>query len=267
MTTGDKRSTEARWDPQQYGQFREERAEPFYDLAALVQRRPGMRVVDLGCGPGDMTAWLHGELGAAETVGIDSSDEMLAVARPYAAGGLRFEQHDIVDFAARGGDGPYDLIFSNAALQWVGGHEALLGDLTRMLAPGGQIAIQVPSGGGHPASQILGTLTAEEPYASVMMANRRARSTLTPDAYARLLYELGYVARHVRMQVYGHILPEALSVVEWFKGSALGPYRSHLPPDMYAALVAEYERRVVAQCGQGEPYFLPFNRILMWGRI
>jgi trans-aconitate 2-methyltransferase len=257
--------TVAQWDPHQYEQFHDERAQPFHDLAALVQRRPGMRVVDLGCGTGEMTQWLHGELGAAETVGLDSSDQMLALAEPRAGDGLHFEREDVVDFAARGGDGPYDVIFSNAALQWVTAHETLFAQFTDMLAPGGQLAIQVPSGGDHAARDIMPGLAAEEPYVSAMDGYRRAGGTRTADWYATRLHELGYADQNVRMQVYGHVLPEPRSVVEWFKGSGLGPYRDRLSPELYASFVAEYERRVVERCGEGEPYFLPFNRILIWG--
>ena len=60
------------WDPNQYERFKAERAQPFYDLVSLVEREPGMRVIDLGCGTGQLTAWLHSELGASETLGIDA---------------------------------------------------------------------------------------------------------------------------------------------------------------------------------------------------
>ncbi len=262
-------STTALWDPAQYEQFREERAQPYRDLAGLVQRRDNMRVIDLGCGTGEMTAWLHGELNAAETIGLDSSEQMLEHAEPRASGRLRFERGNIVEFAARaGGDDRYDLIFSNAALQWVSGHEALFAGFRDLLTPGGQIAIQIPSGGEHPTRDILGTLAAEEPYATGMQGYRRAGgNTRTPDWYSRQLHELGFAEQNVRMQVYPHVLPEARSVVEWFKGSGLAPYRERLAAEVYSDLVTEYERRVVERSGEGEPYFLPFNRILIWGRL
>src|SRR4051812_33350827 len=97
------------WDPAQYLRFRAAREPAFRDLLALVQRREGMRVLDLGCGSGDLTAELHRELGARETVGIDSSAAMLAKAEP--APGLRFVQQDVAELAP---DGSSDLLFSNS---------------------------------------------------------------------------------------------------------------------------------------------------------
>src|SRR5438477_11376422 len=80
------------WDPTQYDRFRDEREQPFFDLLALVRPKPGMRVVDLGCGTGKLTRTLHEHLGAAETVGVDRSDSMLAGTRDQAQPpGLRFE--------------------------------------------------------------------------------------------------------------------------------------------------------------------------------
>src|SRR5216684_1175668 len=116
------------WDPERYERFRAERAQPFRDLLALVERRPAMRVVDLGCGTGDVTGDLHRELEARETVGIDSSQAMLA--RAAAVPGLRFERGDIAEFAP---PELFDLVFSNAALHWLPDNASLLRRLTAAL--------------------------------------------------------------------------------------------------------------------------------------
>jgi trans-aconitate 2-methyltransferase len=254
------------WDPQQYSQFRDERAQPFYDLAALVQRRPGMRVVDLGCGGGELTRWLHFELEAAETLGVDRSQEMLAAAAQHAGGAVRFERRDIVDFAANGEPGAFDLVFSNAALQWVTGHATLLPQLCKLLAPGGQLAIQVPLGGDHPARPVLAEVAASEPYASALRGFARAPGAMPPDWYATRLHELGAAEQIVRMNVYGHVLERPRLLVEWFKGSALTSYRERLSSALYDSFVAEYTRRIVEGFGDDAPYFLPFNRVLLWAR-
>src|SRR5829696_10500333 len=113
----------ADWNPAQYEQFRDERSQPFFDLLDLVQPRPEMRVVDLGCGTGELTWELHRRLAARETLGIDNSPAMLARSMAFAGDGLRFEPGDIGAFKSEGG---YDLVFSNAALHWIPDHEALL---------------------------------------------------------------------------------------------------------------------------------------------
>src|SRR4051812_49447982 len=99
-----------------------------------------MRIVDLGCGTGELTAELHQKLQARETLGIDSSAAMLA--RAPSAPGLRFEQQDIGHFDVAG---KFDLIFSNAALHWVPDHPELLRRVTALLNPAGQIAVQMPA--------------------------------------------------------------------------------------------------------------------------
>src|SRR2546426_3565098 len=109
------------WDPAQYERFHDERARPFLDLLALVRPRPGMRVVDLGCGTGELTARLHQELAARETLGIDRSEAMLARARPRAKDGLRFEAGDIAAFAAGAGPRP---LFSETPPPLGGEHPA-----------------------------------------------------------------------------------------------------------------------------------------------
>ena len=98
------------WDPDQYARFQAQRRQPIDDLIGLVERRAGMRVVDLGCGTGIETRRLHEALGATETVGVDDSREMLARSDEHVKEGLRFERAAIEDFV---GGRPYDLVFSN----------------------------------------------------------------------------------------------------------------------------------------------------------
>src|SRR5882762_9211829 len=140
------------WNPEQYGRFRDERSRPFFDLLGLVQQRPGMRVADLGCGPGELTRDLHKTLKAQETVGVDNSEAMLAKSHAYAGHGVTFEHADLREFAERpANESAFDLVFSNAAMQWVPDQPNVIAQLTRMLAPGGQLAIQLPANQDHPS--------------------------------------------------------------------------------------------------------------------
>src|SRR5258707_10500899 len=143
------------WSPNQYERFKGERAQPFHDLLALVEPRPGMRVVDLGCGTGELTRLMHEQLEAAETLGVDSSAEMLAKAAAFAGTSLHFEQTPVEGF---GGHEPFDLLFSNAALHWVEDHPALFARLTTMIAAGGQLAVQMPFNHDHVSQRVAAQL-------------------------------------------------------------------------------------------------------------
>ena len=146
------------WDPRQYDKFQREREQPFYDLLALVNRSPGMRVVDLGCGTGKLTEELHVKLRARSTVGIDRSERMLEGARDRRLPpGLTFEVGTIESFAGRD---RYDLIVSNAAFHWVEDHDALIRRLAAALAPGGQLAFQVPAMHDDPTHTVAEDLAA-----------------------------------------------------------------------------------------------------------
>jgi len=255
--------TQDAWNPAQYGRFHAERTQPFLDLLALVHPRPGMRVVDLGCGTGELTRRLHLHLEARQTLGIDRSGAMLEKSAAFVAEGLRFEAGDIATFRARAA---YDLVFSNAALHWVPDHEALLGRLVEALAPEGQLAVQVPANADQPAHVTAREVAAEPPFADALRDGPRADNVLAPEAYARLLFRLGFRAQHVRLQVYGHLLGGREDVVEWVKGTLLTSYAERLAPPLYAEFLARYAARLLPRLEDTHPFFFPFKRILLWGR-
>jgi trans-aconitate 2-methyltransferase len=165
------------WQPDVYARFAAERRQPFFDLADLVAAIPGGRAVDLGCGTGELTRELHVRTGAAETLGLDSSEAMLAKAVPLAGNGLRFERADIAAFAPRA---EWDLVFSNAALHWVPDHRALLARLAAALRPSGQLAFQVPDNFDHPSHRAAEAVSAEEPFRSALRGGAHPRHVLAP---------------------------------------------------------------------------------------
>ncbi|HEV7427593.1 MAG TPA: methyltransferase domain-containing protein [Thermoanaerobaculia bacterium] len=241
------------WDVDQYERFKNERAQPFRDLDALIERRDNMHIVDLGCGTGELTRELHEQLSASETLGVDSSQSMLQKAS--SSGTLRFELGDMESFES---DRPFDLVFSNAALHWIPDHERLFARLMTLVAANGQLAVQMPANHDHPSHRIAAEVAVSfgiEP---------RVVNVLAPDSYAALLHRLGFARQHVRLQVYGHLLPSTADVVEWTKGSTLTPYREALSSDRYEEFLAEYTRRLVAALGDARPYFYTFKRLLIW---
>lgn len=254
------------WEPDQYHRFRAERRQPFEDLLALLRPAPGGRVVDLGCGTGELTVELHRHVGAAQTIGIDSSDAMLQQAAPHAGDGVEFRGGDIAEFD---GPGEWDVVAANAALQWVPDHPALFERIVRGLRPGGQLAVQVPANADHASHRISAALAAGEfrdefggsPPGDPVLG------VLRPEAYAELLDRLGAGEQHVRLQVYGHHLDSVDDVVEWVKGTSLTRFKSALPPAVYERFVARYREELHAELGDRRPYFYAFKRILMWARF
>jgi trans-aconitate 2-methyltransferase len=251
----------ADWNPAQYERFRDERSAPFYDLLDLVEPRPGMRVVDLGCGTGALTREMHRRLTARETVGIDTSPAMLARSAAIAGEGLRFEQGDIATFAA---DSAYDLVFSNAAIQWVPDHEPLFARLAAALTPTGQLAVQMPANNDHPSHVTAFAVAGEAPFRDALGGYARQWPVLAPEAYAALLYRLGFTRQHVRLQVYGHELESREAVIEWVRGSLLTDYEKRLPADLWPVFLERYRERLLPQLEDARPFFYPFKRILLW---
>lgn len=245
------------WNPEQYEQFKNERKQPFRDLLALVEPKPGMRVVDLGCGTGELTRELHQHLSAHETIGIDNSDAMLLRSSAFGGDMLRFEKGDIEAFV---NDRPFDLIFSNAALHWVPDHATLFKRLAGFLTSEGQLAVQMPANDDH-----LSHTIAAETAASLGVEPRRD-FLLPPQQYSELLYELGFRRQHVRLQVYGHVLESSRDVVEWVRGSLLTDYERRLG-GRFPQFLEEYTKKLIEKLGDRRPYLYTYKRILIWGEV
>ena len=253
------------WNPDQYEKFLREREQPFHDLVALIRPQPRMRIVDLGCGSGRLTRRLYDQLQAAATLGLDRSPRMLAEAnRECATDGLTFEERDIATFPAEGEQ--FDLVFSNAALHWIDDHARVFERLASALTPGGQIAVQMPAMHGDPSHVTARELADEEPFRSALNGWRRSQPVLVPEAYAQLLFRLGFPEPSVRLIVYPHVLGGPEEVVEWVKGTLLAEYSRHLPAGLFDAFVDEYRRRLLQQLSQNRPFLFPFKRILMWAQ-
>jgi trans-aconitate 2-methyltransferase len=255
------------WDPEQYRRFAAERRQSFDDLKALCMPVVGGTIVDLGCGTGELTAELHRDLRAADTLGIDRSEAMLAEASRWAdeVPGLHFELTDLSTWQGSA----VDLVFANASLHWAPDHAGLLGRLRASLAPGGQLAFQVPATFGHPSHVLAAEVAAEPAFAPAggVEVGSPGTSVLTPARYAEILHALGAVQQHARLQVYGHELPSVEAVVEWVRGSLLTPVRARLDEATFDTYVTRYRERLLEELGQQRPYFYAFSRILCWARF
>lgn len=247
------------WDPNLYHKFQAERSAPFFDLLELVEIRPHLRVVDLGCGTGELTRRLANALPDSDVTGLDSSGQMLANAASYAGPRLHFEQGDQAQLT-----GEWDLIFSNAALQWSENHEQLIPRLYERLLPGGQIAVQVPSNHTHISHQIYRETAGEEPFKTVLKGFQRYAPVLSIDEYARLFFDCGADEINVFEKIYAHVLEDSNAVVEWISGTALVPYFERLGEykEKFVEALHEKMRRALP----GSPVFYPFRRTLFSAR-
>jgi len=251
------------WNPAQYERFANERTQPFLDLLARVAPVPGGRVADLGCGTGELTRVLHERTGAAETVGIDSSESMLANSGQFGGGGLRFELGDIAAFNP---SLPFDLVFSNAALQWVPGHATLIPALAALVREGGQFAFQVPANDDHTSHVTARDVAASEPFRTALEGYERSWPVMPPEWYAETLDALGFAELTVRLQIYGHHLASTADVVEWVKGTYLTDYARRMSPDLYERYLARYREILLERLGDRRPYFYTYKRILVCAR-
>ena len=243
------------WKPAVYERFRAERDRPLDDLLALVRPVSGGRVIDLGCGSGSLTARLHRQTGASETIGVDTSASMLSAAP--TVDGVEFRHGDLTSFAGEG----FDLVFANASLQWIPDHRSLFAHVWSLIRPGGQLAVHVPSNFDHPSHVVadqVGRAFGLEPL-------DRSEQVLTSVEYATLLHGLGALDEHVRLVVYGARLDRTDDVIAWVQGSLLTHYERELEA-RFDDFMAEYRARVLEALGDptgAEPYYYPFPRILM----
>lgn len=249
------------WDPNQYHKFQAQRSAPFFDLLALVDVRPNLKVVDLGCGTGELTRQLADSLPNSDVTGLDSSPQMLDAARAasFSVPRLRFERGDQAQLT-----GEWDLIFSNAALQWSDIHGELIPQLYEKLKPGGQIAVQVPSNHQHISHQLIRETASEEPFRSILGGFVRYAPVLTIDQYAQLLFDCGAENIVVFEKVYPHVLENADAVVEWISGTACVPYFERLADHKESFLTAI--RQNLQNSLPQSPVFYPFRRTFFSAR-
>jgi trans-aconitate 2-methyltransferase len=256
------------WRPEQYQKFAGERAQPFWDLLDLVEGRQISRAVDLGCGTGELTEAAATRLAVEDMTGIDSSPAMLQQAKGRSRPGLRFAGGDIGSWSSGGDHDLMNLVLANASLHWVPDHAAVLQRWWAAIAPGGQLAVQMPANADHPSHLVAVEVGAAEPFRTALGGTPPpdpvAANVLAPEQYAILLDRLGAVRQHVRLQVYPHVLASSADVVEWVKGTSLTRFLGALPAELHEPFVAEYRRRLLAAIGDHAPYFYPFKRILFW---
>ena len=249
------------WDPERYLTYADERGRPFLELLARIPAAAPGRVVDLGCGPGNLTGLLKERWPDAEVTGVDSSPEMVARAREVAGIDVR-----VGDVRTWEPTGAVDVLLSNATLQWVPGHLELLPRLVGQVAPGGWLAFQVPGNFDEPSHTVRRDLAAQEPYAAY------TAGVAVPDAHDAATY-LDALARlgctvDAWETTYLHVLTGEDPVFTWVSGTGARPTLQALPDDLRPRFEAELKGRLREAYPVGPAgVVLPFRRVFVVGQV
>ena len=251
------------WDPGHYLTYADERGRPFVELVARIGAEAPATVVDLGCGPGNLTALLQERWPAADIRGLDSSPEMIAGARALGTS-IDFEVADLRAWAERAD--PVDVVVSNATLQWVPGHLDLLPALVGRINPGGRLAFQVPGNFDEPSHTIRTELAAEPPY-DAHTRGVAVPSSHDPGVYLDRLTELG-CAVDAWETTYLHVLTGPDAVFTWVSGTGARPTLQALPDDLRPAFEEEFRSRLRAAYPERDGrVVLPFRRVFVVAQV
>jgi len=228
------------WDPVQYLAFDAERSRPALDLLARVPLEAPRRVVDLGCGAGNVTRMLRLRWPEAELLGVDQSPEMLAAAARTCAS-VSWQQADLATWWP---EVPVDVIFSNAALHWIDDHLGLIPRLLGCLAPGGCLAVQMPRNHHRPSHTAAFELIDARPeWARRLAPLLRRDPVLSAEAYLGLIWPL--VDRvEVWETDYLHQLQGEDPVLAWTRGTFLAPLLETLDEADRRSFLNAYKRKL-----------------------
>lgn len=248
------------WDPDQYARFGGERLRPAHDLVAAVPLASPARIADLGCGDGRATQLLAARWPAARIVGVDSSQAMLDAAARLGLDAT----WQCAGIDAWRPDRPFDLVFSNAALHWLSGHETLFPRLAEAVTPGGTLAVQMPRNFAAPSHAALFDL-AESPRWRSRLAGLVRRNPVEDPAWYYDVLASRMRSVEIWETEYLHALPGELPVVDWLKGTWLRPFLDALPREEADAFEAEYADLMAAaypRRADGVTLF-PFRRLFI----
>ena len=211
------------WNPAQYEKFLKDRTQPAFDLAGRLEDFAPNSILDLGCGPGNSTKVLKDKFPAARIIGADNSDEMLEKAR------RSYPDIEFINLDANGdlheANETFDIVFSNACIQWLPNHSKLIPKLMALLNQNGVLAIQIPMQREHPVHIIMNELANTAKWGDKITP--RQYNNLTTEEYFDVLSQISndFV---IWETTYCHRMPSFESIIEWYKGAGLRPYLEQL---------------------------------------
>lgn len=252
------------WNPDVYLTFADHRGRTYYDLLARVGARTPRRIVDLGCGPGNLTETLSVRWPDAAIEAWDSSPEMVESAR---ARGVDARVGDVRDWTPAPDT---DVVVSNATLHWVPEHAELLVRWAAQLAEGSWLAFQVPANFDAPSHQAVRDLVRRPEWSELLrdFPFEKSEVVRTADGYAGLLTDAG-CAVDAWETTYVHELTGANPVLEWIHGTALRPVRAALSDDQWA----QFRDELIPVLDAAYPVrsdgitFFPFRRIFVVAQV
>lgn len=226
------------WSSEQYLQFQNQRTQPAVDLAKRIQIKNPQHILDIGCGPGNSTNVLKNIFPDAHILGIDNSENMIRKAQA-AYTGIEFKLMSVKDICRE--SHTYDVIFSNACLQWVPNHKEVIPMLFDKLNENGMLAIQVPINSQEPLFQIISETVREKKWGFSSLA-QEPNAALSGAEYFDILS--GITGRFdIWETVYYHNMPSIDSMIEWVKGSRLLPYIQALNENEAQKLIDEISEK------------------------
>lgn len=249
------------WNPDVYMKFSDLRTRPALELATRAGPVPEGLIYDLGCGPGNSTQVLGSLNPGARLIGVDSSTEMLARAADEGPARARWALGDLETWAA---EEPADLIFSNAAFQWLDDHERLLPRLLKSLKPGGRLALQMPQNFAAPSHVLMREIASMGPWAEKLKPLLRHDPVGAPEFYYDLFAPLA-ASVDIWETDYAQVLDGDDPVYNWVSGTALRPLMAALDEAEGLAFSGEYKaalRGAYPERADGKTLFA-FKRIFM----
>ena len=247
------------WNPRQYLQFANERTRPSIDLSPRVNIENPKCIIDIGCGPGNSTRVLRGRWPDAKIAGLDSSAAMIEKAKEDYPG----IEWITADASAFMHEKKYDIVFSNAAIQWIPDHEVLVPHLFEIVNRGGALAVQVPGNKESPLHQALLRVSSSPKWSRFTSDVEKIFTYNDAAYYYDTLFRISSKF-DLWETTYYHVLNSHAGLVEWYKGTGMRPFLEKLPDESSRK---EFENEVLAECIQVYPIrkdgkvLYPFKRI------
>ena len=247
------------WDPKQYLKFRNERTRPSIDLVSRIGIENPESIIDIGCGPGNSTRILRSKWPNSKIVGVDNSAEMISRAKKDFPGGRWI----LTDASRLEENRAYNIIFSNAALQWIPNHKQLMQKLMKLVKPEGVLAVQLPANNRSVLHTSLMAVAQEAKWKEYVTGCDSLLTYHEAEFYYNVLIPFSGVI-DMWETTYYHVLGSHVDMIEWYKSTGMKPFLQRLPCDAYRR---EFEKAILEKCRKMYPIqkngdvLYPFRRL------